>query len=537
MAQANSVAAPLPSERTGAGQPSIIVAENVVKTFGETKALRSASFTAHAGEIHAIVGENGSGKSTLAKIMSGIVLADSGSVLMNGEIVHDPIKALQTGVATVYQEVLIAEGASIMDNVFMGLEGPWRPRTSRKRRFHQTKELLERLTRQPVDPTALVDDLPLATRQWITIARALIRSPRVVIFDESTAALDLDSASRLLAEMQRLRSEGVCVVVVTHRIAELTTFADRATVLRDGRDVGVLAGDEITLERLLSLMSGVDPETEDGAASQVAIGRRGAVDRSTPVLAARQVVTSEGAAPSNLELFPGEIIGFAGLDGQGQSAFIQALTGARPIESGEIIARDSNESRSIRNLRDAAAAKVCYISGDRRMEGIFSNLSIFENFAMPLFTSFRRFGFVDRGALKKTYRHHAGRLNLRAASPDDLITSLSGGNQQKVIIGRVLAQRPRVVALNDPARGVDIRTKRELYGQLEQLALEGAGIIYLSTEIDELVGLCDRVAVFREGALFGWIAGEQITSDRVLAAMFGHLESDFDVEQALAGQS
>ncbi|MFS2087659.1 sugar ABC transporter ATP-binding protein [Paenarthrobacter nicotinovorans] len=510
-----------------------VAIRDVKKSFGETQALRGASFSARAGEIHAIVGENGSGKSTLAKIMSGIVLPDEGSVDIHGHHVSSPAEALKTGVATVFQEVLVAEGASISDNVFIGSQGVWRSRMSRSEQHRRATDVLEQLMGHPVDASALVETLSLADRQWVTIARALVRSPRVVIFDESTAALDLSGAARLYAQMERLRSEGVCVVIVTHRIAELTTFADSATVLRDGIDVGILRGSEITESRLIELMTGV--KERNGLATQSRRHSNGGT--AEIVLQAAGLVATPGARPSDFVLHSGEIVGFAGLDGQGQAEFLQTLTGVRQAINGEVtaIARTGAEHQ-ISNLAEAIAANVSYISGDRRKEGIFPNLSIFENFGMPLYRHHRLAGVIDRAAISARFDEMSKTLKLRAGASSNPITSLSGGNQQKVLIGRELAQDPQVVALNDPARGVDISTKRELYAQLEHLALEGAGIIYLSTEIDELIGLCDRVAVFRDGALLGWVTGDNITSDRVLAGMFGHLEADFDVEKALVEQ-
>ena len=525
-----------PPSEAGDGESRVSISK-VAKSFGETKALREVNFSATAGEIHAIVGENGSGKSTLAKVMSGIVIPDAGTVAVNGRTVTSPSEALGNGIATVFQEVLVAEGASIADNVFIGTQGLWRSRVSRKEQNRRSSELLESLIGHPMDPTAMVESLSLADRQWVTIARALIRSPKVIIFDESTAALDLPGAARLYSEMERLRSDGVCVIIVTHRIAELTTFADRATVLRDGVDVGVLSGDEITESRLIELMTGVAAKGGLAAGTQHH-QRLSKHPQEKIVLRAQGLVAVPGAQPSDFELRSGEIVGFAGLDGQGQAEFLQALTGVRPTPAGTVAALGpEGQFLPINSLAGAVDAKVSYISGDRRKEGIFPNLSIAENFGMPLYRRHRRGGVIDRSAISAKFKDMSNTLKLRAGAPSNPITSLSGGNQQKVLIGRELAQQPRVVALNDPARGVDVRTKRELYVQLDALAGSGAGVIYLSTEIDELIGLCDRVAVFRDGALLGWVVGQQITSDRILAGMFGHLESDFDVEKAMVEQS
>lgn len=524
-----------PVSNPGAGTAPVVIATDVIKSFGETRALRGASFTAFPGEIHAVVGENGSGKSTLAKIISGIVLQDSGLVETNGVALDTPLKALKAGVATVFQEVLVSEGASIAENVFMGLENSWHNKISRKEKNALSQQLLARLTGQDLDSRQLVDFLPLALRQWVTIARALVRNPKVVIFDESTAALDLESTNRLYEEMQRLRSEGVAVIVVTHRIAELTAFADRATVLRDGKDVGVLSGDEINLEMLLELMSG-DSSVHGKRVSSLAVERRERLAANEMVLRVKNVAVQSQEDSTSFEVRAGEIIGFAGLEGQGQVAFIQAIAGVVPHAKGiiEILANGSG-GMQINSLTDAALARVGYISGDRQREGLFTNLSIFENFAMPSYRASRKLGIINRANLDTAFEKGARDLSLRFGRSQDIITSLSGGNQQKVLIARVLAQQPRLITLNDPARGVDIKTKRELYEELEKLASDGTAVLYLSTEVDELVDFCDKVAVFREGAVFDWVEGEEISSDRILAAMFGHLEAGFNVEDALAG--
>jgi ribose transport system ATP-binding protein len=321
---------------------------------------------------------------------------------------------------------------------------------------------------------------------------------------------------------------------VTHRLLELTTFADRATVLRDGVDVGVLAGEEITEERLIELMTGVD---DDSGSAHKRTFAPVSDHELVPILVAENVVAVTGTEPSSFMLHAGEIVGFAGLEGQGQAEFLKGLTGVSRFLEGTPYAHLDGTSRPVSNLAEAESAGVSYISGDRRREGIFPNMSIFENFAMPLYRGHRRGPFISRGSVGRLFRRMAETLKLRSGVSSNFIGSLSGGNQQKVLIGRELAREPNVVALNDPARGVDIGTKRELYVQLDKLAASGTGVIYLSSEIDELIGLCDRVAVFRDGRLFGWLAGKQIANDRVLAAMFGHLESGFDVDEAWREQS
>jgi ribose transport system ATP-binding protein len=299
--------------------------------------------------------------------------------------------------------------------------------------------------------------------------------------------------------------------------------------LRDGVDVGVLGKGEITEERLLTLMSGervTDASTAPAPPSTVRLGAQ-------VLLAAKSVVTVPDAAPSSMSVRGGEVIGFAGLDGQGQSQFLQTLVGVLPPIAGEVVATTGENEQRIEEQEAAQRAGLVFVSGDRRKYGIFPNLDIFENFAMHHYRQHRSRGLIDRQSVLGEFEAQVSDLSIRLGDRRNLITSLSGGNQQKVLIGRALASKPRVVALDDPARGVDVGTKRELYEHLRGLAAQGSAVIYLSSEIDEFIGLCDRVAVFRDGALFAWIDSDRITNDNILAAMFGHLEAGFRVDDEL----
>lgn len=509
-----------------------VKAVDVHKSFGETRALRGMSLTAHAGEIHAIVGENGSGKSTFAKILSGIIPPDRGTVEVRGIQARTPRQASRAGVVPVLQEVLVAEGRSVVDNVYLGFDGPWRSRLSRRKKEQRAKELMCRLVGEETNPLAPIESLPLAQRQWATIARALVRKPEILVLDESTAALDLESAQRLYAEAQRLSDEGVCVLVVTHRIAELVTFADRATVLRDGVNVGVVQKSEVTEEALLTLMSG--ERTTNAATS-----RRWSVDRreAPPLLHADSVVAVPAAEPTDMVIRSGEIIGLAGLDGQGQSQFLQTIAGVRRPLAGQVVADTLDQPVTIGSLKTAEDARLAFVSGDRRKYGIFPNLDIFENFAMHHYRRHRRRGVIDQTAVRRKFDSQVTGLGIKFGNRRKLITSLSGGNQQKVLIGRALATSPHVIALDDPTRGVDVGTKRELHARLAELAEAGSAVVYLSSEIEECIGLCDRVAVFRGGSLFAWLEGDDMTNDNILAAMFGQRGAGFDVEKGLGGTS
>lgn len=510
-----------PQEMPTFGRETISV-RGVKKYFGPTRALDGASFSARAGEIHAIVGGNGCGKSTMAKVVSGILPIDGGSVSILGETPSTPAESRALGISTVYQEVLVADESSVVDNIFMGSDRLFSKSLPQARKVQRARQLMEELSGEAVDPYALVGTLPLSIKQWITIARALLSNPKILILDESSAALDFDSTERLFNKMRALRDGGATVLIVTHRIAELIRISDRATVLRDGRDVGVLEKHEITERNLLALMTGEDRSTRDVAHSAPQ------PETGEPALKARSLSVWPNGRSFDFDLRRGEIVGIAGLDGQGQDAFVRVLAGVRPALTGSVqVADRSGEWSPVRTLQEAVAGKIAYVSGDRKREGIFASLSIFENMVMPLYRERKRasiLALIDFQSLVATFKREVDNLMIKFGVKEDRITSLSGGNQQKVLIGRGFAMRPDVIILNDPARGIDVGAKAELYKHLRSFAEQGKGVVYLSSEIEEFLGFATRVIVFRDGMPFDSFDGRSLEPKRVLEAMFGQTD-------------
>lgn len=500
-------------------QPSLTIRlKDVAKSFGQTRALRACHLEAHAGEVHAIVGENGSGKSTLAKIISGVLRADRGEIDILGASPRNPIETRDLGVATIFQEVLVADEASVLDNLYVGRDGLFLASGNRAAREAEARNLLERFVGAPIDLDALAGRFPLRIKQWIVIARGILRRPKILILDESSAALDLDATLRLHAEISRLRSEGTTILIVTHRIAELVKIADRATVLRDGETVGTLEKADITEANLLAMMTPSDRQPT-GQAGQVV--RYRAADEKA-VLSATGMKVSATASPFDFKLSKGEIVGVTGLDGQGQDAFLRALAGIDPPIEGGPLGHADGRDRRIGNLGDAEDFGIAYVSGDRRREGIFPDQSIFENLAIGIYS--RRLGplgVIRREGLNDIFRQEVERLRIKINQASNKITSLSGGNQQKVLIGRAFARQPRVIVLNDPARGVDLNTKRDLYQELRRFADTGGSVVYLSSEIEEFLDFADRVDVFVGHRIFRSLTGGRITEHDMLAAMFG----------------
>jgi ribose transport system ATP-binding protein len=494
---------------------------SVRKTFGPTVALNGASLRAYDGEVHAIIGGNGSGKSTLAKVISGVLIPDSGQVSIFGKSASSPVEAKALGIANVYQEVLVTDECSVLDNLYIGADNLFSANIGPEEKVAKASALMGELLGFDLDLGTPVGDLPLSIKQWITIARALLTDPKVLILDESSAALDFDSTERLFQKMRELKEQGASILMVSHRIAELVRIADRATVLRDGVDVGSLQKEEITEAGIFELIAG--PERGRTLASQSVAERLS----QTPVLRVERGRVWHDAGQIEFALYPGEIVGITGLDGQGQADFVRCLAGVQSLVSGRVSVIDGKSSDEVNDLHSAHRNAVTYVSGDRKKEGIFSNLSIFENLLLSVYQDYRLGGWlnlVDRRKLQPVFEWESGRLAVRMGNQDNLITSLSGGNQQKVLIARAFAEKPNVLVLNDPARGIDVGAKLDLYRNLRDFAAKGKAVVFLSSEIEEFLNLCTRVLVFRNGAISSAFA-PPFDGHVILNAMFGRRPS------------
>lgn len=479
---------------------SAVAAElvDVRKTFGPTVALDNVSLRAYAGEVHAIIGGNGSGKSTLAKVISGVLVPDQGQVSIYGKSATSPAESKALGIANVYQEVLVADECSVLDNLFLGTDGLFATSEPHDLRYKRAMEIMRDLLGFDLNPETIVGDLPLSVKQWITIARGILTNPRVLILDESSAALDFEATERLFRKIRELKTGGCAIFIVTHRIAELVRIADRATVLRDGISVGTLDKEEITEDNILHLIAG--PEREKAQTGRASVQRLS----GRPVLRMADINVWPDTQQFDFQLYPGEIVGVTGLDGQGQADFVQASGGVQPLQRGTMHVIRDNVAEPIFDLTQARENGIGYVSGDRKRDGIFPNLSIYENMCMSLYPEFSNGGalnVIDKSKLDPVFAHETGKLATKMGDSNNLITSLSGGNQQKVLIARTFAERPSVLVLNDPARGIDIGAKLDLYRNLRAFAGRGNAVIFLSSEIEEFIDLCNRVLVFRGGVI------------------------------------
>jgi ABC-type sugar transport system ATPase subunit len=496
----------------------ILSVDGLAKAFGQTQALRNCTFSVRAGEVHAVVGENGSGKSTLVKILAGVHRPDQGSLEVGGKRLdgfRSPRATGRAGVIAVFQEVLVVGPQTVLENVWMGVDGLFRRNVPEGVKRERASQVLNELLGETPPLDTPVEALPLSVRQVCGIVRALVRDPQILILDESTSALDVATRDRLFAIVRRITGQGRSVIFISHRMDEIEQVADRITVLRSGRSVATLDRGDASSDELVRLMSGADHLTA-GAGAQAPVSER---LRGAGVLRTEDVRLREGVPPIGFTVSAGEMVGLAGLEGHGQDSFLRTLWNGAAV--GQVVRLDGEDRTVIKSAAQAADLGVVYVPRDRRDESLFPTLSIRDNFAAPTLAADRRMGVVRKSSTDARFSRYRDQLAIKLASVGLPITTLSGGNQQKVVMARWLAVDPAVLLLNDPTRGVDLGAKRDLYRLLRELASNGVAVVMLSTEVDELIELMDRVLVFREGSVFAELPRQKLSREALVASFFG----------------
>jgi rhamnose transport system ATP-binding protein len=495
--------------------PTLLLdARSISKSFAGLRALDRVSFDLRAGEVHALVGENGAGKSTFIKIVTGAERADEGTLIVCGQPVHhiDPHLSRALGIAAIYQQPALFPHLTIAENIALSLEqgGLWR-RIDRRARRRQAAALLDRIGAS-LDPDRPVGGLTMPEQQVVEIAKAIGAEARVVIMDEPTASLTEREVERLFEVIGRLRTEGAGVIYISHRLEEIAAIADRITVLRDGQAVGTRARDEVTRADLIRMMVGRELS---------AVFPKRPVPLGDLALTLRAVSNHRtGVRDVSLSLRRGEILGLAGLVGSGRTQLAETLFGLTPADSGEIVVHGAVVR--IESPADAIRLGIGYVPEDRRQHGVVLEMSVAANISAARLPEVARRGLIDRAAEDRAATDYVDRFHIKTASVAADVGSLSGGNQQKVALARWLSTDPSILILDEPTQGVDVGSKSEIHSLMQDLAEKGMAILMISSELPEILGMSDRIAVMHAGTIAAEFPRDAATPANIMAAALGN---------------
>jgi ribose transport system ATP-binding protein len=499
-------------------QPPIIEVVGVSKDFGAVRALDNVSLDVRVGEVHGLVGENGAGKSTLMKILSGLEQPTRGRLLLRGRFVtlRHPREAQAAGIAMIHQDLNLVEDLSVADNLFLGREkrlfGFVRGRAMRR----DARRMLDSL-HGDIDPAERVRGLSVAQKQMVEIARAIGTNASLLIMDEPTAVLSGREVTALLEQVERLKRQGVSILYISHRLEEVLQICDRITVLRDGQVVTTLGEARVkqaTEAELAGLMV--------GRAMGDYFPERGEPGVEV-ALAAAGVSVPGKVVNASFEVRRGEILGFAGLIGAGRTELAEAVAGLRPRSAGKIAVE--GKPVAIRSPRDAVRARIAYVSEDRKGSGLTLGMGIAENMTMVSLKRYAR-PLISRRAETLAARGHVERLGIKVGHVRDKVATLSGGNQQKVVLAKWLETFPRVLIIDEPTRGVDIGAKQQIYALIRELTARGMACILISSELNEVLGLSHRIAVMRHGRIVATVEGKTATEESIMRYAAGVGEGD-----------
>ena len=495
------------------GERALLELRDIVKTFPGVRALDGAHFDLRAGEVHALVGENGAGKTTLMNIVAGVLRPDSGKILLDGRPVSfsTPHKAAQAGMAVVFQELSLAPNLSIAENIFAHRQPVrWGNLVHWKALHEQTRRLLKLFELDPA-PSTLVKDLSVAQKQVVEVLKAMSHEPRVLILDEPTSSLTAIETRLLFQNIRMMRESGVGFIYISHHLAEIFQVADRVTVMRDGRYVETFDVANVTEDKLIRRMVGRELSNVYGP-RPAALGEE--------FFRIEKAGRGDDFDDISLSLRRGEIVALAGLVGAGRTELSRAIAGIEPLDRGRMFL-DGREIH-IRNPQQAIRAGVAYLTEDRKEQGLFLRMALRDNCAAPSLGQFANsLGWMRDGRVRQFAESCRTDLNIVASSTKQRVANLSGGNQQKVLLGMWMGTRPRLLIVDEPTRGVDVGARSEIYGLLRRLCAKGVGILLISSDLQEVLGLADRIIVMRAGRAARLFGRSEASEESIIAAAAG----------------
>ena len=493
---------------------TVLEAKDICKSFYDNLVLDHVNFSCTSGEIHTLVGENGAGKSTLMRIFSGVYQPTSGELYLNGKPVKftGTLQAQQAGVSIIHQEFNLVPHMSIAENIFLGRQLRKKGGNLDFPAMRRRTEELSRMMRMELEPDAPVCSLTVAQQQMVEIMKAIELDTQIIIMDEPTAALTPVEVSSLFAAMRRLRDEGRTIIYISHRLNEVFDISDRITVLKDGVMAATLRTEETTKDEVVSLMVGrkldnIFPPRDEAAAGEVRLQAEG-------------LVIAPGKGPASFSVRAGEILGVTGLEGQGQRELLRALFGLHRLAAGKNFI-DGQEVR-IRSTREAMAHGVTFLTDDRKNEGLCLDLPIYRNISLPVFRRLKTGPFLTVQAERQETQRYMELMNIKAESSAKLVRKLSGGNQQKVLLGKCLSPAPKVLLVHEPTRGIDVAAKIEIYTLLKKLAREEqVAVVMVSSDLMEVLNVSDRILVVYGGGISGELAAADATEESVMRLATG----------------
>ena len=499
------------SDSLGAGVPPILSANRISKSFGDIPVLFSVDFDIRPGEVHAIIGENGAGKSTLIKILSGFEQPTSGTITYDGRVVTLPPngEAEGLGIVLIHQEFNLAEHLKVADSIFLGREISHGGILDVRQMRAKARELLDTLHVE-VSTEARIDTLTVAEKQMVEIAKAISRDARVLIMDEPTAVLSVGETQTLFEQIRRLTERGVAIIFISHKLDEVMALADRVTVLRDGQLIATVGTAALTPDSAAQMMVGRElsnlypPKHEP--------------DVDAPRILRVSHLSAPGIGDVSFELRKGEILGFAGLVGSGRTAVAEAIVGLSH-HSGQV--EVEGKAENFADVAQSVAAGVAYMTKDRKGKGLLTNMGLRPNLTLLTLKKHLRGVFIDSASEARALERATRRFDIRARDASVRAGQLSGGNQQKLMLGKTMESEPDIIIMDEPTRGIDVGTKQQIYHIIAALAAEGKSIILISSELQEVIGLSHRVLVMRFGRIVGELEGDQITEEQIVRHQMG----------------